>query len=149
MAMAGVTASRRSYGPDTKRRNRHAPEQLVPPIPCPYSACRRRDPPHPEGCGRLDHRASAAGCGRGSNSPADGSGGARRQRCDRRGGGKRGGYRTVTFYTGEHLPVYLLTVFAKGEKSDLTQAERNALKEMTKSIVKEYAVKVTKVGARQ
>lgn len=76
-----------------------------------------------------------------------GTGGCRKLRFAKRGSGKRGGYRTVTFYTGENLPVYLLTVFAKGEKADLTKAERNGLKEITKAIVREYAVKVTKVGA--
>lgn len=75
-----------------------------------------------------------------------GTGGCRKLRFAKRGAGKRGGYRTVTFYTGTNLPVYLITVFAKGEKSDLTQRERNGLKEITKAIVREYAEKVTKVG---
>jgi hypothetical protein len=32
------------------------------------------------------------------------------------GGGKSGGYRGVTFYSGINIPVFLITVFGKGEK---------------------------------
>jgi hypothetical protein len=34
--------------------------------------------------------------------------------------GKSGGYRVVWFYSGENFPVFLLTVFGKGEKDNLT-----------------------------
>jgi hypothetical protein len=57
-----------------------------------------------------------------------GTGGARKVRFAGRGKGKSGGYRVITFYTGPDLPVFLLTVFGKGEKVDLTQAERNAMR---------------------
>jgi DNA-binding transcriptional regulator YiaG len=57
-----------------------------------------------------------------------GIGGARKIRFAGRGKGKSGGYRVVTFYTGRDLPLFLLSVFGKGEKIDLTQAERNALR---------------------
>ena len=49
-----------------------------------------------------------------------------------------GGYRVITFYSGADLPVFLLTVFAKGERSDLTKAERNALAQLTKALVDGY-----------
>jgi hypothetical protein len=42
------------------------------------------------------------------------------------------------------MPVFLVTVFGKGEKADLTAAERNALKMLTKELVAEYAKKVRK-----
>ena len=36
--------------------------------------------------------------------------------------------RVITFYSGPEVPVFLITLFAKGEKVDLTQAERNSMK---------------------
>lgn len=86
-----------------------------------------------------------------ANDPAagdeiSGTGGCRKLRLAGRGKGKRGGYRVVTFFTGNLLPVFLITVFAKGERSDLTQSERNALKEITKKIVLAYSTRVVRVG---
>jgi hypothetical protein len=56
------------------------------------------------------------------------TGGARKVRFAGRGKGKSGGYRVITFYTGPEFPVFLLNVFAKGEKINLTMAERNVLR---------------------
>jgi hypothetical protein len=36
------------------------------------------------------------------------------------------------------MPVFLLAAFGKGERSDLTQKERNALRDITKVIVDAY-----------
>jgi hypothetical protein len=36
------------------------------------------------------------------------------------------------------VPVFLLTLFAKGEKVDVTQAERNALKRELAGLVEDY-----------
>src|SRR5688572_4247527 len=44
-----------------------------------------------------------------------GTGGARKIRFAGRGKGKSGGYRVVTFYTGPDIPVFLISVFAKGD----------------------------------
>jgi hypothetical protein len=55
-----------------------------------------------------------------------------------RGKGKSGGYRVITFYSGDDFPVFLLTVFAKGERADLSRAERNALTQLTKMLVESY-----------
>jgi hypothetical protein len=67
-----------------------------------------------------------------------GTGGARKVRFAGRGKGKSGGYRVITFYSGADFPVFLLTLFAKGERSDLTKAERNALARLTKALVDSY-----------
>ena len=77
-----------------------------------------------------------------------GTGGCRKLRVAGRGKGKSGGYRTITFYSGENLPVFLLTVFSKGERANLSKAERNALKEITRAIVNEYGVKVAKMATK-
>lgn len=78
-----------------------------------------------------------------------GTGGCRKLRFAGRGKGKRGGLRTITFYTGEHLPVFLITVFAKGERSNLSQSERNRLGLTTKAIVSEYQSKVAKLAQKE
>jgi hypothetical protein len=66
----------------------------------------------------------------------------------RRGKGKSGGYRTITFFSGDDLPLFLITVFSKGERSDLSKSERNRLHTITKAIVAEYRQKaaLTKKG---
>lgn len=56
-----------------------------------------------------------------------GTGGFRKLRLAGRGKGKSGGYRLITYFAGENLPVLLITVFSKGEKANLSKAERNAL----------------------
>jgi hypothetical protein len=61
-----------------------------------------------------------------------GCGGARKLRVRKPGTGKSGGYRVITYYAGNDVPVFLLTVFGKGEKDNLTKAECNALAGLTK-----------------
>ena len=73
-----------------------------------------------------------------------GTGGCRKLRWAGKGKGKRGGYRTITFYSGDELPVFLITVFSKGERANLSQAEQNALATMTKAIADEYRNRVVK-----
>lgn len=75
-----------------------------------------------------------------------GTGGCRKLRIPGRGKGKSGGYRVVTFYTGEALPVFLITVFSKGDSENLSGSERNDLKKMTASLASEYGRKVAKVA---
>ena len=60
-----------------------------------------------------------------------------------------GGYRTITFYTGDTMPVFLITVFGKGERSSLTQKESAALKLLTKKLIEEYRNKVTALERQQ
>jgi hypothetical protein len=77
----------------------------------------------------------------------EGAGGCRKVRVSGRGKGKSGGYRVVTFFTGPKLPIFLITVFGKGERSNLTKAEQNGLAKLTKILVSEYSKKV--VGVRK
>ncbi len=67
-----------------------------------------------------------------------GSGGARKLRWAREGGGKSSGVRIVTYFGGVDIPVFLLTMFAKNEKSDLTPAERNQLKQVLGEVARSY-----------
>lgn len=78
-----------------------------------------------------------------------GTGGCRKVRFAIRGNnkGKSGGVRTITFYTGLDLPVFLITVFGKSQKVSLTKGERSGLKKMTEAIVNEYAGRVLPLAA--
>ena len=67
-----------------------------------------------------------------------GTGGARKVRVPGRGRGKSGGYRVITFYSGKNLPVFLLALYSKGEKANLSKAERNELKGILGDIVRDY-----------
>jgi hypothetical protein len=75
-----------------------------------------------------------------SRVPAD----PRKLRFAGRGKGKSGGYRVVTFFSGIDIPVFLLNVFAKGEKVDLTPAERRELASVLKSLADAYRSGVRK-----
>ena len=63
-----------------------------------------------------------------------GTGGVRKARLAGRGKGKSGGYRIVWYFGGGDIPVFLLTVFGKGEKANLSQGERNALRQLTATL---------------
>lgn len=73
-----------------------------------------------------------------------GTGGARKVRFAGKGKGKSGGYRVITFYTGPEIPVFLLNVFAKNEKTNLTGKERTTLKTVLSQMVEIYREKRTK-----
>jgi hypothetical protein len=65
-------------------------------------------------------------------------GGLRKVRIARQGGGKSGGYRTIYVFGGEHVPIFLITVFAKNEKDNLTKAEQAELIAMSKALLARY-----------
>ena len=53
-------------------------------------------------------------------------GGLRKVRIPREGGGKSGGYRTIYVFGGTHMPIFVVTVFAKNEKDNLSKTEQAA-----------------------
>jgi hypothetical protein len=67
-----------------------------------------------------------------------GTGGARKVRFPGRGKGKSGGFRVIAFYTGPDIPVFLVAVFAKGDRIDLSQAERNELRKKLSILPEQY-----------
>ena len=67
-----------------------------------------------------------------------GTGGVRKLRVAASGRGKRGGARVIYLFGGDEVPVFLLAVFAKNEKSDLSQTERNRLAKVTAELVRTY-----------
>lgn len=64
-----------------------------------------------------------------------GTGGVRKLRWRRGGKGKSGGVRVIYYFHSERIPLYLLTVFAKNERADLSQAERNDLASLVDILV--------------
>ena len=70
--------------------------------------------------------------------PIEGTGGARKVRVAGKGKGKSGGYRVITFFSGADVPVFLLNVFSKNEKTNLTAKERAVLKTVLADIVRAY-----------
>ena len=66
------------------------------------------------------------------------TGGARKLRWRAQGRGKRGGVRVIYYYHNESLPLFLLNVFAKNEKANLTKAERNEMKSLLPRLVTGY-----------
>ena len=66
----------------------------------------------------------------------EGTGGARKVRFAGKGKGKSGGYRVITFFTGIDIPVFLLNLFAKNEKTNLTPRERTELKTVLRDTAK-------------
>lgn len=71
-----------------------------------------------------------------------GTGGARKWRVPFGGKGKRGGGRVVSYYAGEDVPVFLLDIFSKGEKINLSQAERNELRTILEGLAEDYRMGV-------
>ncbi len=65
----------------------------------------------------------------------EGTGGVRKLRWGRGAQGKSGGVRVIYYVHSEAMPLYLLTLFAKNEKSNISKAERNELAELIDLLV--------------
>ncbi len=67
-----------------------------------------------------------------------GTGGIRKVRWKREGAGKSSGVRVIYYFHSERYPLFLLTIFGKSEKTNLSQAERNQLAKLTHILVESY-----------
>ena len=65
----------------------------------------------------------------------EGTGGVRKLRWGRGGQGKSGGARVVYYFHDQAMPLYLLTVFGKGDQANLSKAERNQLADLVTLLV--------------
>ena len=63
-----------------------------------------------------------------------GSGGIRKIRWRAKGRGKRGGSRVICYWHVAEEHIYLLTLYGKGVKDDLTPAERAAWRKVVEEI---------------
>lgn len=69
-----------------------------------------------------------------------GTGGVRKLRWPAKSQGKRSGARVIYYFRDLNMPVYLLAVYTKGQKTDLTAAERRAMEAFVKEIVSAHAM---------
>ncbi len=67
-----------------------------------------------------------------------GTGGVRKLRWSSKGKGKSGGVRIIYYYHNNSIPLFLLTVFGKNDKSNLTKAEKNELSKLIPLILNNY-----------
>lgn len=74
----------------------------------------------------------------------EGTGGVRKFRISGRGFGKSGGFRIIAYYGGVDVPVFLLAALSKGERANLSKAERSELKSIVATIAEDYRKKIAK-----
>jgi len=67
-----------------------------------------------------------------------GTGGVRKLRWSKEGTGKSGGVRVIYYYHNELIPLFMLTLFGKNEKANLSKAECNTLSKLTKILIDTY-----------
>lgn len=63
------------------------------------------------------------------------TGGIRKLRWARQGGGKSGGIRVIYYFHSELMPLYLLAAFGKNEKANLSAEEKRLLAKAVKELV--------------
>lgn len=68
----------------------------------------------------------------------EGTGGVRKLRWARGAQGKSGGVRVIYYFHDEVMPLYLLTLFAKGDQANVSKAERNELADLVKLLVQAW-----------
>ncbi|MEQ1888310.1 MAG: type II toxin-antitoxin system RelE/ParE family toxin [Alphaproteobacteria bacterium] len=67
-----------------------------------------------------------------------GTGGVRKLRWGLEGRGKRGGARVVYFHYDPGMPLFALTAYAKNERADLNQQDRNDFRQLTALLVEKF-----------
>jgi len=68
-----------------------------------------------------------------------GGGGVRKVRWSRSGMGKRGGVRVIYYFHDESMPLFLLTVYPKNRKDNLSPVELRAMKQSVSILRSTYA----------
>jgi hypothetical protein len=70
-----------------------------------------------------------------------GTGGVRKVRWGVGSRGKSGGVRVIYYYHNLQFPLFLLTVFTKNERENISQSEKNELKRLIPILIEEYEVR--------
>lgn len=70
-----------------------------------------------------------------------GTGGVRKLRWALEGTGKSGGARTIYYYQDDRWPLLLLSIYPKGTKQSLTDAECNSMRHLVEAIKAERKMK--------
>jgi hypothetical protein len=76
------------------------------------------------------------------------TGGARKFRFPKPGTGKRCGYRVISYFAGQDVPVFILDVLDKGDRLNLSNSEKSQLKKVLGRIADDYR-KAAKEKVRQ
>ena len=69
-----------------------------------------------------------------SNPVVPDTGGVRKARWSREGKGKRGGVRVIYYYFVRDIEVYMLAIYAKNERSDMSAADRKAARKFVEAL---------------
>ena len=67
-----------------------------------------------------------------------GTGGLRKVRIGRGGGGKRGGARVIYYFYNADFPVFIMALYAKNEKADLSAREKKEFAAYAKEAVTQW-----------
>lgn len=76
-----------------------------------------------------------------------GTGGLRKLRWRALQSGKRGGARVIYYFRDLNMPVFLLAAYAKNEKMNLTMKEREIMRRVVETLVREHTSYVLKLAA--
>lgn len=71
-----------------------------------------------------------------------GTGGARKLRFAKPGKGMSGSYRVITYYAADDVPVFLMDVYAKGDKINLSDAEKAEIKKVLSTVADDWRASV-------
>lgn len=66
------------------------------------------------------------------------SGGVRKVRWSRRGSGKRGGVRVIYFYHDADMPLYLLMIYAKAQRDDLSPDAKRTVQSLVTTLKRSH-----------
>lgn len=70
-----------------------------------------------------------------------GTGGVRKLRWARNDKGKSGGVRIIYYFHDDEMPLYLLALFSKNEKANISMEEKHILSKLVKELVKYWSKK--------
>ena len=70
-----------------------------------------------------------------------GTGGVRKIKWARGGRGKSSGVRVIYYYHNETMPLYLLTIFGKNEKSNISTEEKHFLSDLVRELIVSWRVR--------
>jgi hypothetical protein len=65
---------------------------------------------------------------------SDAAGGVRKVRWSRAGMGKRGGTRVIYFYHDDSMPLYLLLIYAKAQREDLSPDQKKRVQALVANL---------------
>lgn len=64
----------------------------------------------------------------------EGAGGVRKVRWGREGMGKRGGVRVIYYYHDDEMPLFLVSMFAKSSRADLSPAQKADARQLVRTL---------------